>query len=368
MTQEVVIIGGNFAGLGAAKIFFKDVIPKTGSGSFHVTLISSSSHAYFNIGAPRLLVEPEKFKSTILNIKDGFQYPESQFSFIQGTATSVDLEAKTVTYDEDSLISYDVLIIATGAHAEHPSFKLGTTHEASMQAIKDLSDSIKKATTVAVIGGGPTGVETAGELGFTYPDKKVLLYTGGSRPLQTYGNLGEPAAKKLLKVNVTVINNVKVKATEVNSTGSTILTLSTGKTQMVDVAIPVFGVKPNSDFLPLNILDNHGWVKTDDNLRVKGYDSVYALGDVISGLPKTLMDMNFIQKATLKATLLHDLVNKSHTLVPHGHPTSLTIAVPVSRNGGVGVFKGWGIPSFLVKQTKAKDFMIPKAGEMLREH
>jgi NADH dehydrogenase FAD-containing subunit len=365
MTRNVVILGGNYAGITAAKIFLDTVIPRSGPDSFNVTLISSSSHSYFNIGAPRLIVEPEYLKDTIFPVKDSFRkYPQSQLLFAHGTVTAVDLNSRNLIVDDHTTISFDILVIATGARTEDASFKLATTHEASLEAVKKLNESTKLAKKIAVIGGGPTGVETAGELKSHYPEKQVILYTGASQPLDGLANLGYHAAKKLDALGVRIVNGLRVESTKVVS-GQTVLRLSDGSTTTVDAVVPAGGLTANSDYLPQSVLDEQGFVITDEFLRVKGYEFVYALGDIVSGISKTTVDLKYVQVSTIASTVLHDLVDNSTKLVAHANPSSLTIAVPISMSGGVGVFKGWGIPNFLVRQAKSKDFMISKAGQFL---
>ncbi|ANB13109.1 hypothetical protein AWJ20_1389 [Sugiyamaella lignohabitans] len=366
MTQELVILGGNFAGFVGAKTVLDKINPKLGQRAFHVTLISASTHAYFNVGAPRLLVEPDKIDSTLFSIEKAFaKYPKSQFTFIQGTVTNVDTTSQSISYQKPNqtvaTASYDSLIIATGARTENVSYKLVGSHEETVDAVKTLNNAVKAAKTIAIGGGGPTGVETAGELSSTYPSKKVTLYTGASRPLEHLGKLGGPAEKKLVNLGVKVINNVKVLSASATADGKTTLKLSDGSESVVDLYIPVVGVRANTEFLDSSFLDKSGFVVTDDNLRVKGLKHVYALGDVISGTAKTVIDLDKAQKQVIEATLLNEHVSSSNKLIPHPHPKEITAAVPISKNGGVGVVNGWGLPSFLVKFAKAKDYMIPKA-------
>lgn len=49
---------------------------------------------------------------------------------------------------------------------------------------------------------------------------------------------------------------------------------------MADMYIPTFGVIPNSSYLPPEFLDANGFVKVDENLKVKGTEDVWAIGDV----------------------------------------------------------------------------------------
>ena len=65
------------------------------------------------------------------------------------------------------------MIIASGARAKSPAFKLTNNNDQNytIKAILELGDEIKAANNIAVIGGGSTGVETSAEIAFKYSDK-----------------------------------------------------------------------------------------------------------------------------------------------------------------------------------------------------
>jgi NADH dehydrogenase len=102
-------------------------------------------------------------------------------SFVMGTVTGVDLGARTVTVDESRPISYDFLVVAAGSVSH--SFGIDGV-EAHSLPLKDVDDAVRLRNRlisnleeasravgrgderpqlgIVVVGGGPTGVETAG--------------------------------------------------------------------------------------------------------------------------------------------------------------------------------------------------------------
>ena len=99
-------------------------------------------------------------------------------NFLIGTAERLDLESKHVvvaTGNGERAVGFDILILATGTRTTGgASFKGIGSYEATRNALHDIQDNVKKATSIVIGGAGVTGVETAGELGFEYGTQKNI--------------------------------------------------------------------------------------------------------------------------------------------------------------------------------------------------
>lgn len=186
--KTILILGGSFAGLCTAHRILKQAT-KTGL-SVKVVVVSPNSHFYWNVAAPRALVpsqigDDQIFKSIAAGFK---QYPASQFEFVLGSAKSFDVAARKVEISTGSggngttTVDYDFLILATGSRPKAGSdgvelpFKNLSSTEETKDALHELQEAVKKSKTIVIAGGGPTGVETAGEIAFEYgSSKKVIL-------------------------------------------------------------------------------------------------------------------------------------------------------------------------------------------------
>lgn len=112
----------------------------------------------------------------IQDIRPAFSsYPDSKFQFIQGLATSISTSSKTITYAPTSTKlpttqAYDILIIATGSRSASPGpWKTSLNgHEETAKELHEIQAAVKAAKTIAIGGGGASGVETAAELAFEY--------------------------------------------------------------------------------------------------------------------------------------------------------------------------------------------------------
>ncbi|GEQ67878.1 hypothetical protein JCM33374_g1544 [Metschnikowia sp. JCM 33374] len=372
---KVVIIGGSYAGLGALSAIFKN-----SSSTLEVTVVAPSTHAYFNVVAPRLLSEPEKFEKTAVSIQDIVnKYDPSKASFVHGLVVSTDLENRKLSV---KLIAggvldleYDILVIASGTEAKWKGYKVNQDYQDARKAILSASKALKDASSVAIIGGGPTGVESAGEIAAEYKQASVTLYTGSSGPLVSAAeSLSAKATSKLQQLGVEIVNNVHVKSVihdqpqegatgavdpESGATGSTVM-LENGEKSHYDLVLESYIVGPYSSFLPGSIKDDKGFVVTDGNLLVKGQHGVVALGDIVAGSSKTYVDLKFRQMGIFSTTFSKLLQDTAETSESKYVPVTHTLLVPISRNGGVGIFYWIPLPNFIVWFGKARTYMIEK--------
>lgn len=172
--HNILILGANFGGIGAAHYLLKHTIPtlesKDKSTKYKVILVSPSTHFFWKIGAPRTLVSPDliPISKAFAPIHDAFKdYPPDRFELVLGSATGLDEGRKNVTINpvapsSATLLSYSTLIIATGTTSTSPLWTLHGSHEESIAAFKKLHQSLPEASTIFVVGGGPAGTETAG--------------------------------------------------------------------------------------------------------------------------------------------------------------------------------------------------------------
>lgn len=151
------------------------------------------------------------------------------------------------------------------------------------------SEKIRAANSIFIIGGGPTGVELAGEIVCHHPDKKVTLVHRGSRLLEF---IGAKASKKALdwlaSRKVEVLLNQSI---DTDSASDGTYQTSGGETITADCHFVCTGKLTGSSWLRETMfkdyLDSHGKLVVDDNLRVRGLKNVFAIGD-ITALPVSL--------------------------------------------------------------------------------
>jgi NADH dehydrogenase len=297
--SRVVIIGSGFAGLAAAKKLIRN--------KFQVVLLDRNNYHTFQ---PLLYqvatggLEPDSIAYPIRKIFQG----TGQLHFRMA-------EVEAVLPDENALstsigrITYDYLIIATGSQTNFFNFAKQEKHLMSLKNVPDalnlrsfILQNFEEATTtidhqaqdalinIAIVGGGPTGVELAGALGEMkkhvfpkdYPDfdtsrMRIVLLEAMPRLL---GGMDEKAGIRALsdlkKIGVEVRLNSKVayydgknlKTEDGFELSTETLIWSAG----VKGQFPI-GINPEL-IVPGNRL------QVDAFNRIVGYENVFAVGDV----------------------------------------------------------------------------------------
>lgn len=262
--RRVVVVGGGIAGSLVAK-----------SLQFHgdVTLIDPKEYLEIPWASLRSMVEPSFAERSLIYHRDYL----TNGRIITSSAISV--TNTEVLTSEGRLVGYDYLVIATG-HAD----PLPVSKSDRFKQYQAEHEKIEKASSILIVGGGPTGVELAGEIAADYPDKKLTLVHSGTRLLQF---IGPKASNKTLdwlkskKVEVKLEQSVDLKS--VSETSKTFLT-SSGETVNADCHFLCTAKPIGSTWLKESVLkdslDHFGRIMVDENLRVKGHPNVFAIGDI----------------------------------------------------------------------------------------
>lgn len=360
--KNIIILGAAFVGIPTAHKLLR-TLPTT----HKLILVNPSTHYYWNIAAPRAAVIPDAFGANNASIFHPIApaLTAANGSFIHGSATALDPAAATVTITHNDgkteTLSYDQLIITTGSrHSSAWPFRPADSKEATLAALAESQTKIEAANSIVISGGGPTSIELAGEIASFYPKKTLTLVSGTEQLLPTTKPVvGATAKKTLEKLGVKVITGTRATETPGKDSGVEVA-LSTGEVLAVDLHIPAVGSLPNTDFLPKSMLDDYGWVKVTHELRVEGYENLWAAGDVTTLGPRTSMaacDQVPILAGNVGAALKGERpVLKQYNPSPVGP----IIAVPVGPKfpNGTGEAFGWKLPGVVVWALKGRSFFV----------
>ncbi len=295
---HIVIIGGGFAGIEAAKIF-------GGKKNVHVTVIDRRNHHLFQ---PLLYqvamagLSPAEIAVPIRSLLTS----HSNIEVILGNVTKIFPAQKTLQ-TEFGEVKFDYLILACGAnhsyfnHPEWEEFAPGLKNLEQATEIRrrvllafELAEREKEVEkqkqllTFVVVGGGPTGVELAGALGeisrytiskdFDHIDPRrtrIILIEAGPKILSSFSeSLSQKATRDLEMLGVQIWTNSRVTAITAEGVklGEEFLKAST--------VLWAAGVKPS----PLNQqLDSElykdGRVLIEPELCLKKHPNIFVLGD-----------------------------------------------------------------------------------------
>ena len=240
------------------------------------------------------LADPEGWKRNFLVPFERFRGLDRVRS-VHGRTIGVDLEARRVRValaaGGETSVPYDVLVIASGVANgfwRHDRVEGLDEVEAGMRAIEE---RLAAATSVAVVGGGPTGASAAANLARRHPGTAVHLFFGPELPLAGYhpkvrGRID--AELRSAGVHVHPGHRAELpEGFEGDDLTSGPVRWSTGQPPFAaDVVLWATGrVRPHTGFLPPAMLDERGFVRVDEHLRVPGHDGVFAVGDVAATDP-----------------------------------------------------------------------------------
>ncbi|KAG4974247.1 apoptosis-inducing factor homolog A-like [Glycine soja] len=303
--KRVVILGGGVAG---------SVVAKSLQFHAHVTLVDPKEYFEITWASLRCMVEPSFAERSLINHRDYL----TNGDIITSNAVNV-TETEVLTADGHR-IGYDYLVIATG-HAD----PLPKSRRERLNQFKEDNQEIKSAQSILIIGGGPTGVELAGEIAVDFPDKKLTLVHKGARLLEFVGaKAGDKTLNWLKSKNVVVKLEQSVDMNAFTD-GQKIYQTSNGETIEADCHFLCIGKPLASAWLKetvlKNDLDGQGRIKVDERLRVKGRNNIFAIGD-ITDIPEIKQGFLAQQQAevvvkNLKVTIEGGRECRMETYKPH---------------------------------------------------
>lgn len=381
-THQIVILGASYAGLNVAHGLLKalDGLERQTGKSYKVTLLANATHFWWSVGAPRAMLKPypeSNDDSFIPVIKGLEQYPDTRVAFIHAQITGLDATTRQVCYktmDDQQTISgveerlpFDTLLVALGSTGPSPLYALQGSHIPTLKAYEDVQTRLPSAASVLIVGGGATGVETAGELGEmhglgTTAVKDLTILSGGKRLLPALRPaIGQRAQETLEGLGVKVEHNIRMTSSK-RVNGKEEVTLSDGSTRMVDLLLVGTGRIPATSCLPANLLDETKRVVVDEKMRIPSIPGAYAVGDIVSNSPGGIVTIMTAGPATTN-NILAELSGGQKATMKDWKPltTKEMQMVPIGRNAAVGAAFGWWLPSIVVRLYKGRNFMFPVA-------
>jgi NADH dehydrogenase len=342
--KQVVIIGGGFAGLYAARML--------GHAAADVTLIDRRN---FHLFSPLLYqvatgaLSPGEIASPLRYVLNR----QKNTRVLLGEVVDIDVERREVILKDNSRIAYDTVVLATGsAHSYfgHPQWErfapgLKTIEDATEirsrlllafeRAERETDPEKRRAElTFVIVGAGPTGVELAGAIAEISRDTlkkdfrninpaeaEIFLVEGADRLLPPYPpKLSQAAAASLIRLGVH--SRTSALVTGIDEGG---VTVRSGDTEMRIPAATVLwaaGVQASplgkvlADRAGL-VLDHAGRVPVEPDLSIAGHPEILVIGDLAAFLQdgKQLPGVapTAIQQGRYAARLIRDRLRNEKT-------------------------------------------------------
>jgi NADH dehydrogenase len=297
----ILVLGGGFGGIGAAR--------KLAGAEADVVLVDRHDYHSFQpmiyqlatgLIAPAVVAHP---------LRDLF-HDQPNVAVHQATVTGVDLDERSVSFAEMPPMTYDYLVLALGAGvnffgvegAAENAFPLYTVQDAIalrqhllrrwQAADRDPALARDGALNVVVVGGGPTGVESAGALAELYRSNlakdypsleqepaRIVLVEAGDALLSMFKKDIRSYTKRALEQRTVEI----VLGETVASISPTQVTLASGTVIPAHTVVWGAGLQASPVVHSLGVeLQRGARVAVGPDLRVEGHPEVFAVGDLAS--------------------------------------------------------------------------------------
>jgi NADH:ubiquinone reductase (H+-translocating) len=306
VTPRVVIIGGGFGGLYAARALADEAV--------QVTVIDRRNHHLF---APLLYqvatasLNPSDIAEPIRSVLRKQRNAE----VLLAEVTGIEVASRRVIL-ADGAVPYDYLVVAAGTRHSYFGNDEWELVAPGLKSIEDALDIRRRMLfayeaaeredepaltrawlTFVVVGGGPTGVEMAGAMAevahrtlhkdFRNIDPthaRVLLVEGQDRVLPGFDEaLGPPAQRQLERLRVEL--KLGVRVTAIDPDGVTLAPAAGGDPERIAARTVIWaaGVAASPLARSLGVpLDRAGRVLVTPDLAIPGHDEVFVIGDLAS--------------------------------------------------------------------------------------
>ncbi len=321
---RVVILGAGFGGLTAARALAK---------SAEVTLVDRHNFQTFLPLLYQVSTAGLAADHVVHPIRGALR--KSGVKFRMGSPISVDHKNKTVKLDSSEVLEFDHLVVALGSSTADfgvpgvAEYGMGmksvneaiNIRAAVMRRFEDLcrfEDDTR--LSIAVVGGGPTGVEMAGALAelkrgplkndMEHAAKHIDIYLieAGPRILPMFSEkLSARAEADLHKLGVIVRTKTAVREVQ-----SRKIITKDGDPIPAEITIWAAGVKGEPTALNLNLPIVGSRIDVEESLRVNHYPHVWAIGDIAGAkgedgrflpmvAPVAMQQGRFVAKQILRA-------------------------------------------------------------------
>ncbi|OFV69536.1 NAD(P)/FAD-dependent oxidoreductase [Acetobacterium wieringae] len=276
--MKIVIIGASAAGISAAKTINVSE-PET-----EVVIISREDSVHSRCMLHKFLGHQRDAKG-ISFIADDF-FETAGITWLNNTTViSLDPDKKTVTTHDNQTISYDKLLIATGAGYFIPPIP-GLRESKNVYGFRDLIDAklldreCQTAKNAVVIGAGLVGMDAAVALLERGLNVTVIEMTKDVMSLQLDHQAAAAYQKLFKEAGAEFILEDKVVSVDVNDVGrGTTIHLASGKAVPADVIVIAAGVRPAFNFTQGSGIKTNQAILVGDDLKTN-IDDIYAAGDV----------------------------------------------------------------------------------------
>lgn len=326
MSARVVVVGGGFGGASVARALDPDL---------DVVLVEPKDAFVHASAALRAAVEPTWLPRVF--------YPYDRLltrgRVVRDRARRV--TPKSVWVSPTESIDADFVVLATGITYPFPGRFLENDSAMAITRLARLRESLLRTEHVLIVGGGPVGLELAGELTYTFPKLRVTIVEQADDVL-TVGDylpeLRDAMRDQLVDRGVDLITGAPLAYLPPVDVGvHQPFTVDTRDRIRIDAQMwfRCFGAQPVTDYLDAELASARradGHVRVTEQLNVVGQDHVFAIGD-ITDVPESKRASAATEHAAVVARNIRELADGGHPVARHV-PDPERIILPLGPTGG----------------------------------
>jgi|RhiMethySRZTD1v2_1073278.scaffolds.fasta_scaffold16286_9 NADH:quinone reductase (non-electrogenic) len=318
MSERIVVLGGGFAGMSAARELTKQLrregrlARKPGDEGVSVTLINRDNYFVFQPLLADIISGAIETTHVVVPLRRMLRDVEVEVGYVEridpgNKRVSIRRRQSGLTFD----VEYDALVVALGSITDFRAVPGMAEHALGVRTLGDAfflrnralamleeaagetdPDRCAALLTFVVVGGGSTGVEVAAELEdllrtahktfSTLAEPRIVLVHSRRHVLPEFGDrLARYATRKLGQLGIELKLERRLTRVEPDR-----VELDDGTVIRTETVISTVGNAPNPVLADLSVskdaVDERGWVTPDDTFAVPGLDRVWALGDCVS--------------------------------------------------------------------------------------
>jgi NADH dehydrogenase FAD-containing subunit len=276
--HDVVIYGGGMAGAILGKQLSKDL---------KVALVDPRDFFEIPMAVPRNMVEPGFAELSTVP----FTQALPEVTVVQGLLSEWTADGGIVKMADGLTrqLQGKVHVLATGSQFTNPMMRPATGSRTERLAFYlRYASRIAQSKRILIVGGGPIGVEMAGEISSRYPSIHITLLESGSRILMDTTEAASRHASAVLgqrQVEICTddrLVNMPDTGPDMLMRGGEVVTQQ-GRRITYDMLLLCTGASPNTAYMNGHLasaLDDHARIRVTPSLRVVGESALFALGDI----------------------------------------------------------------------------------------
>lgn len=274
-SPRIVILGGGFAGLEAARQLSPD--------QHRVTVVDPSARFGWQPNLHELISGRKTAAALSLSRRE--RLSGWGHAFRCAAAIGIDAAQQRVHLSDGASLPYDVLMVATGGRAAIADAPELRAHSVGLRRVSDgarIAERLRALAAsgqehrVVVMGGGFIGVEIMGELlREAPPGRRLTLIEGGDRLMAGYpDSVHRSLSRRLSAAGVEVRLSTRVAAATPGG-----VTLASGEELSADLVIEALGLGPPPLLASSGLASGAGWAPVRQTLQSVHHDNIFILGD-----------------------------------------------------------------------------------------